>query len=238
MKNKNLYRNVKDLVTDSAFGSVYEGLFGLSLDSQPEEAKEEKRNYPQFEKTQVGVVFNRRSVLLRIRWGNVQGKPTLRSTITRVKSRDEEDQVLLQFDMTAEPGEDGHFKHPKQYVFHALKEVKKQFREKVGCVVCGKPDIWFKKVQTPQFPLYQVMWKELDFADADNRVCRECDKLVNRRQAEFNPVPELDDDGNQFDSIFADSVSEPYTVRRDLQLDSRDFLAALDTHASNLQLGG
>jgi hypothetical protein len=61
------------------------------------------------------------------------------------------------------------------------------------------------------------MWKELDFADPENRVCRECEKLINRRQAEFNPVPELDDNGNEYDSI---------------------FLAALDVHASNLQLGG
>jgi hypothetical protein len=82
------------------------------------------------------------------------------------------------------------------------------------------------------------MWKEFDFADPDNRICRDCEKLVNRRQAEFNPVPELDDEGSKYDSIFSDSVSEPYTVRRDLQFDNIDYLAALDVHTSNLQLGG
>lgn len=257
------------MLVDRRFGSVYEDIFGLTMDSQVKEAgavEVVKHNYPQLKHPVIGKVFNRRSVLLHIKWGKVQGKPTLRSTVSRVTSRDEEDEVLLQFDMTVEPinaddiarakvkafdpyddafqGCDAVdiptpiYKHPKQYVFQALKEAKRQFSDKVGCVVCGKPNIWFKKIQTPQFPLYRVMFKEIDFADSDNRVCSECDKLVNRRQAEFNPVPELDDDGKQFNSIFADSVSEPFTIRKDLQLDSPDFLAALDVHATNLQLGG
>ena len=228
-----------DLVVDGEFGKVYEDIFSLTSEGkQPEEVTETVRNYPKLKNRTVGAVFNRRSVFLNIHWGRVDGNPILRVAITRIGSRGEEDKTLLKFDMTAEPDENNKLKHPRQYVFQALNEAKRQFSEKVGCVVCGKPDIWFKRIQTPQFPLYQVMFKELDFADTNNRICRECEKLVDRRQAEFNPVPELDDDGNQFDSIFADSVSEPYTIRRDLQLDSQDFLAALDTHASNLQLGG
>jgi hypothetical protein len=215
------------LVVDQEFGKVYEDLFGLTIeDCQVTEEAEVEHNYPRLRPSYIGKALNRSGTLLHIKWGKVQGKPTLRLTITKVKSRGEDDKVLLRSDITAEPDENGNFRHPRQYVFQALKEVKRQFSAKVGCSICGKPDIWFKKIPTPQFPLYQVMWKELD------------EKLVNRRQAEFNPVPELDDDGNEYDSIFADSVSEPYTVRRDLQFDNIDYLAALDVHTSNLQLGG
>jgi hypothetical protein len=220
-----------DLVVDQECGKVYEDIFDLTReDNQPEETAEVERNYPKFKGPEVGKVFNRRSVLLHIRWGNVQGKPTLRVTIDRICARDEPDETLLKFDMSAAPDKDENLKHPKQYVYQALKHAKKQFSSKVGCSVCGKPSIWFKKIKTAQYPLYQVMFKELDFADPDHR--------INRRNAEFNPVPELDDDGNKFDSIFADSVSEPYTIRRDIQFDNQDYLAALDVHTSNLQLGG
>ena len=227
-----------DIAFDHEFGKVYEDLFGLTMDRPTTEETEPLHNYPQFKDTTVGEVFNRRSAFLNIRWGQVNGNPVLRVAITRVGSRGEEDKTLLKFDMTAEPAENGKLRHPREYVFQALNEAKRQFSDKVGCVVCGKPDIWFKKIQTPQYPLYQVLWRELDFADPNHRVCRECEKLVNRRRAEFNPVPELDDDGNEYNSIFTDSVSEPYTVRRDIQLDSQDFLAALDVHTSSLQLGG
>ena len=228
-----------DLVVDEEFGKVYEDIFGITLDvSKPEEPPEVVRNYPKLRPTIMGEVFNRRSVFLNIHWGNVQGARVLRVAITRVGSRGEEDDTLVKFDMPAEPDEDGNFQEPKQYVYKALKTAKREFSSKVGCSVCGKPSIWFKKIKTPKWPLYQVMFKELDFADPDHRICRECEKLVNRRNAEFNPVPELDDDGNKYDSIFADSVSEPYTIRRDIQFDNPDFLAALDLHTSNLQLGG
>jgi hypothetical protein len=235
MTNVNL-----NLVVDSEFGKVYEDIFSISIDKiAPSEHKQEvERNYPKLRNREIGAVFNRRSVFLNIKWGNVKGTRVLRVAITRIGSRDEEDKTLVKFDMPAEPREDGTFEQPRNYVYRALKEAKRQFSAKVGCVVCGKPDIWFKKIKTPRFPLYQVMFRELDFADTDNRVCRDCDLLVNRRNAEFNPVPELDDDGNEYDSIFSDSVSEPYTVRRDIQFDNYDFRTALDAHASNLQLGG
>ena len=216
---------------------VYEDIFGFAIDNQHEDVEAE-RNYPQLKPSYVGKTFNRRGALLHIKWGRVQGKPTLRVKIDKVHGRDEDDEKLLQLDITAKPDKDGNYKHPKQYIFQALKEAKKQFSDKVGCRVCGKPDIWFKKVQTPQYPLYRVMWKEIDFADTNHRICRDCDKLINRRAVEFNPVPELDDDGHEFDSIFADSVSEPFNIRKDIQYDNIDFRVALDAHASKLQLGG
>ena len=229
-----------DLVVDGDFGGVYEGLFGLTLDAPAVDTVEvdEVRNYPQFRDVDAGKVFNRRSALLHIKWGRVQGKPVLRLSLSRVKGRGEDDERLLSFDFPCKPGEDGKLRHPRQYIFQALKEAKKQFSDKVGCCICGKPDLWFKKIQTPQYPLYRVMWKEIDFADTNHRICRDCDKLINRRAVEFNPVPELDDDGHEFDSIFADSVSEPFNIRKDIQYDNIDFRVALDAHASKLQLGG
>jgi hypothetical protein len=165
----NMNKSNLNLVVDVEFGKVYEDLFGLTIDDPQPEAVEVKRNYPQLKNIVTGQVFNRRSVFLKIRWGRVDGNPVLRVAITRIGSRGEDDQTLLKFDMTAEPDEDGKLKHPRQYVFQALNKAKREFSDKAGCVVCGKPDIWFKKIQTPQLPLYQVMWKEFDFADPDNR---------------------------------------------------------------------
>ena len=240
MKNNMNIRSDLSLVVDSGFGSVYEDIFGLTSDAPVVDDVDvgEERNYPKFRDVNAGKIFNRRSVLLHIRWGHVEGKPVLRLSFSRVKSRDEADEQLLTFDFHPTPDRYGRVGHPRRHVFQALKEAKKQFSDKVGCNVCGKPDIWFKKVQTPQYPLYRVMWKEVDFADPAHRICRDCDKLINRRTAEFNPVPELDDDGHEFDSIFADSVSEPFNIRKDIQYDNIDFRVALDAHASKLQLGG
>jgi len=254
----------KEILSGETLGDIEEGFecdsyrHYIDVPVEPADLKEPLHNYPHFKDNYVGEVLNRRSVLLHIRWGNVEGKPVIRVAITRTNGRDEEDEGLVYFDMPVYPVK-GHMLKPKQYVFQALNEAKKQFSEKVGCVVCGRPDIWFKKVQTPEWPLYRVMWKELDFADPQNRVCRECYNRVNPTVSDFDPHPEQDPKTSVEEVIAAynlnkitgkewylsdkggglvSAVNETVKVHGYTRLDSPDYMAALDRQESIIQLGG
>jgi hypothetical protein len=230
----------------------------VDIPVEPEELKEPLHNYPRLKDRYAGGVFNRRSVFLHIKWGKIKGAPVLRVSINRIGARDEEDMTLVQFDMPVH-AVDGHMLKPKEYVFKALNEAKKQFSEKVGCVVCGMPDIWFTKIKTPQYPLYRVMWKEVDFADPENRVCRECYKRVNPTVSDFDPHPEADLKTTAEEVIAAynlnrytgkewylpdkgeglvSAVNETIEVHGHTRLDSVDYMAALDRQESIVQLGG
>lgn len=118
-------------------------------------------------------------------------------------------------------------------IFHMLKVVKAELEKTTKCKVCDQGAVIFRKVGINR---YLATWKQV--STDENGVCNKCWEKAHPLRGAFDPVPELDDDGNPYENLWSDAVNELERIPRETLLEDPEYLATLDAQSTQEALSG
>ena len=114
--------------------------------------------------------------------------------------------------------------------FHMLSQVKARLEKDSECWVCGAGRVYLKREHSGRAgATYTAWWKAVELHDHQ---CSRCWERAHPVKAAFDPTPELNDDGIEYDTKFASCVNELRRVPRDALLEDVEYMYALDVQAT------
>ena len=178
--------------------------------------------------------MTRKKAFVEVKVGTVNGVPTVRAVARKLGSDWRNGGAMIAaVEMTVErPNE---WKSRKgnygRLYFHILQELKARLQQQTMCKCCEHGSVYYSKLNqhgSSSNGQYLATWdcRQIN----ENGICEHCERWLHPTKAIFNPVPELDDDGMPYDTIFADCVTELARPSREALLEDIEYLYALDTH--------
>jgi len=180
---------------------------------------------------------------VNIKLGKVDGIPTARATVvqkkmtTLLKSGTQKPfykNVLTVDYNIADPHEwRGTNGKLGKLTFHMLTVIKAEFEKRTKCRMCEKGSVWHKKGNNGSYLMQWYQPHDLN----DDHLCGQCQNWLHPTKNNFNPKPDLDDDDQPYNNIFADCVNEIMVDSREKLLDNIDFIVARDMQETRKFMG-